>query len=565
MSNLFGLGRTGLNAAQAGINATGHNIANVNTPGFSRQHVQVSTAGSGVSGGMYVGRGVHVDAVRRIYDGFLTHQFNIATSRASALDTHAAQISHIDNVLADRTVGLAPAINRFFDGVNAVASKPGDAASRAELLGRADSLVTQFNGLDEFFQTQREAVNQQIATTVQQINSYAERVRELNTRIVMARGTSVGHQPPNDLLDQRDQLITELHELADINTVEQEGAIMLTLGNGQVLLAGDTVFALQASMSGVDPHRIVVAQPLPDGGVVELADNAISGGALGGLTAFRSQTLDVVQNELGRLAISLGAAFNRQHVQGADLAGEPGGDFFSLASPVTALANSQNANSAATFTAEFADASKLTLSDYLVSYDGAASQFSVRRLSDGANVYQGATLEDAEFDGLRLSALNGVATDGDTYLLQPTRHGARDFGLALSDPAAIAASAYDASDSTVAGSSNGDNARALARLQTAKVLGGLAGNEPGEGAMSITEAFSQLVNGIGVQTQSLTTAKTAQQSLKAQSHAAQQAVSGVNLNEEYINLDLYVQQFNASARLIEVGANLFDTLLGLRA
>lgn len=566
MTNLFSLGKTGLSAAQAALSTTGHNIANVNTPGYSRQQVLVSTAGGGRSAiGHYAGRGVQVDMVRRIYDSFLTQQVNVATASTSALETQVTQIGHINNLLADRTVGLAPAINRFFEGINAVASAPHDAASRAELLGRAGSLVTQFTGLNEFFESQREAVNQQIATTVEQINSYAERIQELNVRIVLARGTVNGEQPPNDLLDQRDRLITELNELVGVTATEQDGAVMLTLGNGQVLLGGGTVYPLHAMMSAADPQRTVVAQTLPDGTLVEVDDLTIQGGQLGGLLQFRVEGLDPLQNELGRLAIALAMSFNAQHVQGADLAGQPGENFFSIPDTVTAIAHEANADHSVTFTAKIVDSSKLTVSDYRVTFDGTANTYTVVRLIDGKTVWQGNDLGDAEFDGLALDALPQPPADRDSFLLQPTRHGARDIGLYISDPSRIAASAYDASDPTVGGSSNGENALKLANLQTAQIVGGLETQPPGQGTMSITAAFSQLVNEVGVKTQALTTAHQAQQSLHAQSYAAQQAVSGVNLNEEYINLDLYVQQYQASARLIEVGSVLFDTLLGLRS
>src|SRR5690606_12673390 len=137
MSNLFSLGRSGLNAAQVGINTTGHNIANVNTAGYSRQQAMLSTAGAQGSAAGYIGRGVQVDTVRRIYDGFLTGQLNQASTKGAALATHANQLEQINNLLADRTAGIAPALSRFYDGVNAVASAPADPAARQELIGRA--------------------------------------------------------------------------------------------------------------------------------------------------------------------------------------------------------------------------------------------------------------------------------------------------------------------------------------------------------------------------------------------------------------------------------------------
>ena len=550
MSNLFNLGRSGLNAAQAGLNTAGHNIANVNTPGYSRQQALISTAGGQGGSSGYFGRGVQVDAVRRIYDGFLTGQLNTATTIGASLSTYTDQIGQINNLLADRTVGLSPALTKFFEGVNAVASQPADPAARQELIGRANSLASQFTTANRFLQDQREAVNRQLGTTVTQINSYAERINDLNKQIVNARATVHG-QAPNDLLDQRDQLVAELNELVQVNVVEQGDSFNLSVGNGQTLLAGTKVYPLQAVQSAADPGRIAVAYTTPDGTVVELADDVLDGGSLGGLLRFRTEALDPAQNELGRLAIGTALAFNQQHVQGRDLGGAPGEAFFSFLNPVPAMANGGNAGDA-TFSMEFTDASALTLTDYHVKFESGA--YTVTRLSDNSVAYTGTTLAGAEFDGIRLVDEQGTAHEGDTFLLQPTRNGAGHIGVAITDPAKIAASSADPDS---AGTANGDNALELAKLQTAKTLGG--------GSMSLVEAFSQLVNGVGVKTQAAITARTAQESLIAQNFEAQQAVSGVNLNEEYINLDFYVQQYNASARLIEVGTTLFDTLLGLRA
>ncbi len=572
MSNLYNLARSGLNAAQAGINTTGHNIANVNTAGFSRQQALVSSAGGQGSSSGYFGRGVQVDSVRRIYDGFLTNQLNNSLSQSSSLATYNEQIGRINGLLADRTVGVSPALSKFFEGVNAVASNPADPAARQEMIGRANSLVSQLNTANQFLAEQQQSVNQQIGTNVKQINSYAERISDLNKAIVKA-GASVNGQVPNDLLDQRDQLVSELNELVSVTVVPDGDSINLSVGNGLSLLSGTTVYPLQSKQSAADPARTALAYTAADGTVVELGDDMVSGGSLGGLLQFRRETLDSTQNELGRIAITMAEAFNAQHKKGADLAGAPGEDFFSLKFPIPALADERNSGTAQ-FSIEIADASKLTTRDYSMKFDNGA--YTVKNkdgsalevtLADGSKATSFTATDAANgvtFDGITITG-TGTPQDKDSFALQPTRNGARDIGVAIDDPAKIAASARDDADPSVGGSANGANALALAQLQTAKTMGGLGSQGAGEGSMSISEGYSQLVSTIGVQTQAIQTASKAQDSLTAQSFAAQQAVSGVNLNEEYINLDYYVQHYNASARLIDVATNLFDTILGLRA
>lgn len=645
MSNLYNLARSGLAAAQAGINTTGHNVANANTPGFSRQQVLVSSAGAQGGPSGYSGMGVQVQTVRRIYDGFLTNQLNQSTAASSALSTYSAQIDRINNLLADRTVGVSPAISKFYDGVSAVASGPADPAARQEMIGRANSLVSQLQTANQFLSDQQASINQQIDTTVEQINSFALRISNLNAAIVDARASVGGGQVPNDLLDQRDQLITGLNELVSVTVIPDGDAVNLSVGNGQTLLSGTTVFPLDAVQSDADPARTALAYTAADGTVVELGDQAISGGALGGLLRFRRETLDTAQNELGRIAVGMAISFNQQHVQGMDAAGNKalsftattgstaglsgtvtnvsafekaassyditfdsadqsftvdgqtltptesgtparktlsfdgieldvtaymadnaatGGafkletrqmSFYSVKNPVP-IANGNNTGDAK-LAMEYVDIGKLTTSDYQIEAKG--DEYIVTRQPEGTVV----ELKDAQitkdandkivalsFDGIRVD-ISGDADEGDSWMVQPTRNGARDTGVLITNPGAIAAADLEG------GSANNRNALALANLQSKGTLA--------DGSMSITGGYSQLVNGIGVKTQAIQTASKAQDSLTAQSFAAQQAVSGVNLNEEYINLDYYVQHYNASARLIDVASTMFDTLLGLRA
>ena len=553
--NLYNLGLTGLNAAQARLTTTGHNITNADTDGYNRQSVLVSTAGgTGTTAGFF-GRGVMVDSVRRSYDGFLYRQMVSAQSDGASMVAYGSQISQLNNLLADRTVGISPAMDNFFNGMHAVASNPADPAGRQELLGQAANLVTQINEANRFLNDQRNDINNQIATTVNQINSYVERINELNTQISAAKASTTS-QPPNDLYDQRDQLITEMNQLIRVNVTEQGDSFNLSVGNGQVLLSGKQAFPLRAVSSSIDPSRTVVAFTAPTGNPgqtmeVELADSVLQGGRLGGLLQYRRESLDAVQNDLGRMAIGLAKAFNDQHLMGVDLNGDPGGEFFSYVEP-TAMGDAGNLGTGG-ISATFVDTNRLTTSDYRIDFDG--SSYTITRVPENTQVYigDGSDLGGTPptlIDGLQIN-LSGTPVAGDSWMLQPTRNGARDLALAISDPAKVAAA------DAAGGSANGNNALELAALQTAKILG--------RGTMNVKESFSQLVDHVGVQTQQNATSSKAQANLIQQTSAAQQALSGVNLNEEEINLQRYTEQFVAASRLIDVGSQLFDTILGLKA
>lgn len=546
--NLANLGLSGLAAATARLQTAGHNINNAATEGYNRQTVVVSTAGGRNMGYGFIGQGVRTDSVERSYNNFLYRQLVNAQSTGASLVSYGTEITQINNLFGDRTVGVSPALQKFFDGIQAVASSPADPAARQELLGRAASLVGQINDANGFLDSQRQNINTQISTVVTQINSHIERIRDLNQQIVIAKASSSG-QPPNDLLDQREQVLSELNQLVGVRVIEQEGSFNITVGNGQVLLGGDSVFPLKAIPSADDPTRTVVAYSAPAGAgkttLVEMPDTSVKGGSLGGLLQYRSEALDSVQNDLGRLAAGLAMSINDIHQQGYDVNGNPGQEFFTLGVPK--VIESAGNEGGAVATVQLTDAGKLTAQDYRVEFDG--TNYQITSVPGGSVVYNDATLP-AEFDGVEFE-VSGSPDPGDSWLIQPTRHAAGSLKLALQDASHIAAAGSEA------GEADGDNALRLAELQTEKTLN--------NSTMSLNEAFSQIVNKVGVMTQQNGTSSKAQAALIQQNYAAQQAVSGVNLNEEYVNLERYQEQFRAASRLIDVSSTLFDTLLNLRA
>ncbi|MEB3098517.1 flagellar hook-associated protein FlgK [Achromobacter sp. D10] len=553
--NMYKLALGGLNAAQAGLATTSHNINNATTVGYNRQRVMVSTAGAQATSNGYIGRGVQVDTVVRSYDSFLYKQLVGAQGSGAQLQTQYDQVSAINNLFADRTVGIAPGLTNFFTSMNAVASKPADPAARQDLLGKANSLATQIRSAYTEMQNQRIGLNTQITTTVEQVNSYLSRIDDLNQQISLAT-RKAGGSPPNDLLDQRDQAVMELNQLVGITTYEQGDKINISLANGgQALLSGNTIYPLQAVASAKDAGRTAIAYTLPAGSgktvAVELNDAEVTGGSLGGLLQFRSSSLDVMQSQLGQMAVGLALSFNEQHKQGLDQNGNPGTDFFGIGSP-QGVPNAQN-KSNATLTGEFTNLNNINAKEYEVSFDG--TNYRVLRMPEGSQVYNGpatgtpGTLNlDSEM-GVTLT-ISAPPQAGDKWSLAPTRDAARDLTVLISDPYKVAAADLEGGDA------NGKNALKLAQLQNSKVLG--------NGTMSVNDMFGQVVNTVGVQTQQLKSAATAQANLITQKLAAQQAVSGVNLNEEYVSLSLYQEQYQASARIIDVASTMFDTLLGLR-
>lgn len=437
-SSVLSIGVSGLNAAQMGLSVAGHNIANAATPGFSRQNIVQGTNIAVQSGSGYLGQGTNVQTVKRVYSDFLAKQVMSASTTAAELDTYSREIQQIDNLLADPSSGLSPALQTFFRGVADVAANPESLAARQSMLSSAHALVGRFQSLDSRLQDVRAGVDSQLAAAMGEANSIAGQIAVLNNRIVVAQAGNV-HTPPNDLLDQRDRLLGELNQVVRTTTsTDTDGSVNVFIGNGQPLVVGSQSYRLEPAPDVFDPTRITVGYASPAGSV-RLQESLVTGGKLGGLLTFRSEVLDSAQNALGRVATALSARFNAQHALGQDLMGALGGTFFTPGQPL-ALASSQNGGNAVV-SASVDDASLLSTSEYVFSYDGA--NYSLRRATDNMS-WSGASIPALNTaiagEGFSLT-LAGAPAAGDYFRILPTRTGARDIGLAITDPRAIAAAA----------------------------------------------------------------------------------------------------------------------------
>ena len=436
--NLLNIGKSGLFAAQAGLSTTGHNISNANVAGFSRQAV-LQGAGPGQNiGSGFIGSGTQITDIMRFSDNFLNNQVRTATTSKSSLDAFATQISQVDNLLSDTTSGLSPTLADFFKGVQDVASNPASSASRQALLSSADSLASRFQGLNGRLNEIREGVNTRITSNVTLINSYADQIAALNEQIGAL--SSTGSARPNDLMDTRDELVLQLNKQVKATTVAgPNNSITVSIGNGQPLVVGKKSFDLAATISPTDPTRVGVGY-VTGTKVTLLAESSLGGGELGGLLEFRSTSLDRAQNSLGRIAIGVAATFNAQHKLGIDETGAPGGNFFTQAKATVTASRDNATTSTATMSATISDASKLTQSDYKVSYDG--SNYTVTRLSDRKPTVISPYPQTGPqtIDGIDFT-ISGASDNGDNFLVRPTHNGAAQFNVAITDRSKIAAGA----------------------------------------------------------------------------------------------------------------------------
>lgn len=541
MSDLLNTGVSALLSYRKALDTAGHNIANVNTPGFSRQRVELVSRLGGPQGDGYIGSGVSSSTVRRITDTFVAARIVSDASAYARTASFEGVTAQLDRWLSDSATGLGAPLNEFFDSLNALSADPASSANRQSVISDATSLASRFHALQSQLDGLQSEVNSRVTQTVQEINDTAQSIARLNERISLASGAA-GGQPPNDLLDQRDQLVQQMASKIGITTTEaDDGSVSVYAGSGQALVLGKQAGQLVAADNEFRSGTLEITF----GGAI--ITGQVGGGALGGLLDAQREVIQPAQARLGRIAVGITQAFNAQHVQGVDASGQAGGNFFT---PIagTVLGASGNTGSAQVAVGFF-DPSQLDDASYQLRFDG--SNWQLTDAATGAVVPttgSGTVADPFVARGFSFS-VGGTPASGDRFLIRPTANAAGDMQVAINDPRRVAAAAAG----SAANSSDNSNARALLGLGTQGLLDG--------GSNTIYSAHTALVAGVGNQAQQAGVALAAQESLLAQSVAARDATSGVNLDEEASDLVRFQQAYQAAAQVIAVADTVFQSLL----
>lgn len=546
MSSLINSAMSGLSAAQSALNTVSNNISSYNVAGYTRQTTILGASNSTLTGGGWVGNGVYVSGVQREYDAFITNQLRAAQNQSSGLTTRYQQMSKIDDVLSDTTNSLSANLQDFFKSLQTLVSNAEDPAARQTVLGKADGLVNQFKTNDQYLRDQDAQVNTAISTSVDQINNYAKQIANLNDQISRLTGVGAGASP-NELLDQRDQLVSELNKIVGVDvTVQDSGTYNISIANGYTLVQGSNASQLAAVKSSADPARTTIAYVDAAAGNVEISEKQITTGSLGGLLTFRSQDLDQARNTLNQMALAFADAMNTQHQAGFDANGDPGGKLFDFGSPAV-LSNGKNTGSASV-TATMTDSTKVQATNYKVEYNG--TDWTITRLSDNTSfTAMPDTSGNLSFDGLNVN-ISGSANNKDSFIVKPVNDVIVNMDVAISDESKLAMASAKGS-----GESDNTNGQKLLDLQSAKLVGG---------NKTFNDAYAVLVSTVGSTTASLKTSSETKVNVVTQLTKQQQSISGVNLDEEYGNLQRYQQYYLANAQVLQTASTLFDALINIR-
>jgi flagellar hook-associated protein 1 FlgK len=436
-SGLLSIGASALDAAYTALRTTGNNIANVNTPGYSRETTNFTAQVENGTGTLYMGTGVATSAIARVYNSFLAQQTNLAQAMSSQADATAQLTGQVNGLFANSSTSLGAAIDSFFNQVQGLSAQPGSAASRQTTLSAAQQMVSQFNAMAAQLNQMQQSTDQQLGQQMTTVNSTVSQIASLNSQISLAVASG---GTPNALLDQRDNAVQTLNQAIGVTaTTQSDGSVNIFLANGQPLLVGTKAYALTMATDPQNSQNIIVGTSTGGTGLIALDPANAGGGTIGGMLQFRNLTLPSLQEQVGRLAVTLASQFNALQAQGQDLNGNTGANlskFFSTPAVATSSASTNGGNGA--LSATIADVTQLQASDYTLTYAG-GSNYTLTRLSDGkqtTNVQMGQTV-----DGMTLSmdTSRGAPAVGDSFNIQPTRFGAQNLSLAITQGSQIAA------------------------------------------------------------------------------------------------------------------------------
>lgn len=440
MADLLNIGLSGLAANKTSLAVTGHNITNVNTPGFSRQETVQATRIPQFSGAGYIGSGTTLVDVRRIYNEFLNTQVRSSTALNSDTQSYLGQINQLDSLLAGSTTGVNPGLQKVFAALQTAAEDPANIPARQLALSEAEGLAKRFNTVYDRLNEQNAFINKQLSAVTDQVNQLATSIAGYNEAIAVAASNG---QQPNDLLDAREEAVRKLSTFIGVTVVAQDdNSYNLFVGSGQPLVVGSTASRLEVVPGLSDPLRSEVQ--FVSGNSRQGITSLITGGEMGGLIRYREDVLDTTLNSVGRLALSVTDQVNRQLGQGLDLNGQFGNGLFrELNDPELigqrSLARIGNSDTTANLNVLIEDTTQLTTSDYEVEFTS-ATDYTVRRVSDGTSFgpFDITVVPAAEFDGVSLNVASGSFAAGDRFRVMPTRNAGESIRADMKRPEELA-------------------------------------------------------------------------------------------------------------------------------
>lgn len=647
--SILSIGTAALQANQVALQTAGNNIANVNTPGYSRQTVVLQTVEGQYTGGGYIGKGVSVETIQRNFSAFLTRQSTLASATQSADVARSDKLKQLEGLFPTGAGGLGASINDMLNAFSDVASSPTDLTARTVVLTRVDEAAARMRSTSQQLDDLQQGVAQELSQKVDSINSLAKSIASVNADIARANGSG---QPPNDLLDRRDKLVRDLNQYVQTTSIPaDDGTVGIFIGGSQALVLGSTAssVSLAKDFGGLTNNKLVINR---NGVQIMMDENTLGGGQVPGLLRFQNTDLVEARNLLGRLTMAVSTEVNAQNALGLDLNGNVGGNIFSPATfgsqNVLTPTSPATLNTGATnLSLSINDTSKFVATDYAVNFNSATAG-TITRKSDGVvTAFDFSVTNPVTIDGINITKGAGVAAAGDRFLLKPFSTSASNIQRQFSTPTALAVASpvvgqmgaantgslqqvslvarsnppsvvpvtltftgsntYTRSDElpvpnattypytpgvpiegtvpatnplsqwslTLQGAPKAGDTFTVSNTKVLDAAGTInlklnAGNayammslrdKPLFDGAALTDGYAGLVAQIGIRGQSADYAAQTSTAMATNLEKDRTGVSGVNLDEEAAKLLQFQQAYQASAKMIQISQNIFDTLI----
>ncbi len=556
-----------LMAEQLGVEVTGHNIANVNTPGYCRQRVNYVTAYPEPSPWGPLGRGVAVDGIERAFDPFITARLNDKSSLLSDYQTRSSALEQVATYFNEtQDGGINDLLSQYFAAWQDLADNPSGAGERQALVNQALNLADAFNSRADQLVQERLSLLQQIGPTINEINNHSANIARLTREIVETEAN--GHAA-NDLRDQQQLEIAKLSDLIGVKTYTTgDGTISVTLFSGLPLVQGVLSFNLSSQLSATD--TIDLTWEGPSGHNETIDTSTLSGGKLAALIQTRDQTIPEYQQELDQLAKSIIVEINNQHSQGVglELFSQTKGTY-QVTDPTASLATElplgdQIVNGSFQI---FIDRDGAPQASGTIAIDPSLSLNDVVNSINTDPVLGGYLTASVEDNSLKIVANAATDTFGfaadDSHALTAlgvntffTGDKAYTLGVnvwVLDNPSLVAAGQFEATGDHAVGDNR--NALALSALENAPV---------GPDGLTFSDAYQRLVTNLGLDAQDAGNQETFYQGLVDQLSQMRDSVSAVNLDEELTNLLKFQRSYQAAAKLVSTADELYQTLLEIK-
>ncbi|PCM83902.1 flagellar hook-associated protein FlgK [Enterobacter cloacae] len=544
MNNLYNLARNGISVAQAAIRVTGDNLVNGMSNNYSRRSLLIGELGGMSTPQGFYGYGARIGGVERAYDAFANNQLRDSLSTYASLTGRMEQLADIDNMLADEADNVSVSLGKLFTDMAALSAKPSDGPARATVFASLEILANRYNASAKRLTGLEKSTNTQIERSASEINSFTEQLSQINKQLERAQGNGA---PPADLLDQRDALLEGLSEQLGITVTEDHtsGRVTVTLSDGRPLVSGDTAYKLQTSPSDADPNKTIVSYVDANGKALPLDENSITKGRLAGLFKFRNEDLPMARKDLDQIAFMMAHRMNDQNKDGITGEGLQGEELFSLPE-IKAIANAKNGGTGTLTSITVEDFRLVKSENYDIRYE--AGQWVVKG-EDGRTVPANLTGDELSFDGIKMTVpVPPAAQEGDKFTLNPMSGAAEGISRKITSPLEFAAADKPGEPD------NNNNLQKMLEIQKEALIGN----------NTLSEAYASLAGKIGENAREVKSYVTSAETDLRTKYDTKQALSGVNMDEEYINLDMFHQYYRGSAQLLQTANAMFDALLAIR-